>query len=98
MRNEDNFIETSGHRGYLCPMSIKDIKELRDIAPFKPFELHLTSGRTMPVITPDHLLFSPRSDLLVLFPAEGGVCVIDPAQVASVNIPNTTKNWKRRGN
>ena len=69
-------------------MSIKDIQELRDIAPFKPLELHLTSGRTLPVSTPDHLLFSPRGDLVVLFPPDGGVCVIDPAQIATINILN----------
>lgn len=67
-------------------MSVKDIKELRDRAPFKPFFLHLTSGRTLKVATADHLLFSPRRDLLVLFPPSGGICVIDPQQVASVDI------------
>jgi hypothetical protein len=79
-------VETGARRGYSWFVSIKDIKELRDIAPFKPFELHLTSGRTLAVSTPDHLLISPRGDLLVLFPTEGGVCVIDPAQVATLNI------------
>jgi len=67
-------------------MTLRDIKEFRDTSPFKPFAVHLTSGRTMQVVTPDHLLFSPRGDLLVLFPPDGGVCVIDPAQVASVDV------------
>ena len=67
-------------------MSVKDIKDLRDMAPFKPFSLHLTSGRTLQVATPDHLLVAPRGDLLVLFPIAGGVCVIDPVQVASVDV------------
>ncbi|MBM3879344.1 MAG: hypothetical protein FJ387_06445 [Verrucomicrobia bacterium] len=67
-------------------MTVRDIQEMRDIAPFKPFAVHLTSGRTLQVVTPDHLLFSPRGDLLVLFPPEGGVCVIDPDQVASVDV------------
>jgi hypothetical protein len=67
-------------------VSINDIKEVRNFAPFKPFELHLTSGRTLPVLTPDHLLISPNGDLLVLFPSGGGLCIIDPAQVATLNI------------
>jgi hypothetical protein len=70
-------------------MLIRDIKDLRDTAPFKPFAIHLSSGRTLQVITPDHLLFSPREDLLVLFPPDGGICVIDPGQVASVDVPST---------
>ena len=67
-------------------MQVKEIKALRDMAPFKPFALHLTSGRTLKVVTPDHLLFSPNADLLVLFPPDGGVCVIDLEQVASVDL------------
>ena len=81
-------LETEGQRNYLSVASINDIKELRDIAPYKLFEPHLTSGRTLPVMTPDHLLISPRGDLLVLFPPGGGVCVIDPTQVASLNVPD----------
>jgi hypothetical protein len=70
-------------------MMIGDIKDLRDTAPFKPFAIHLSSGRTLQVVTPDHLLFSPREDHLVLFPPDGGVCVIDPQQVASVDVQPT---------
>jgi hypothetical protein len=67
-------------------MTVRDLQELRDLAPFKPFAVHLSSGRTLKVLTADHLLFSPRGDLLVLFPPDGGVCVIDPEQVASVDV------------
>jgi hypothetical protein len=71
-------------------MTLHEIKELRDTSPFKPFALHLTSGRTMQVVTRDHLLISPRGDLLVLFPPNGGVSVIDPEQVASLDVPPRT--------
>ena len=71
---------------YKNSVSVKDIKKLRDKAPFKPFSLHLTGGRTLNVASADHLGIAPRGDLLVLFPPDGGVCVIDPAQVASVDV------------
>jgi hypothetical protein len=67
-------------------MKMKDIQEMRDVAPFKPFTLHLTSGRAIKINTPDHLLFSPRGDLLVVFPASGGVCVVEPAHVESMDL------------
>jgi hypothetical protein len=67
-------------------MTVRDIKELLDTAPFKPFSVHLSSGRTLQDITPDHLLFSPRGDQLALFPPDGGVSVIDPEQVASIDM------------
>lgn len=71
---------------YKNSVSVKDIKELRAMAPFKQFSLHLTSGRTLNVTTADHLGIAPRGDLLVLSPPDGGVRVIDPAQVASVEV------------
>lgn len=88
---ENVVVENEGERSYPYSVNVKDIREMRDIAPFKPFDLHLTSGRTLAVNTPDHLLFSPRGDLLVLFPPDGGVCVIDPAQVATLDISNRQK-------
>jgi hypothetical protein len=53
-------------------MTVREIQELRDMAPFKPFAVHLSSGRTLKVLRADHLLFSPRGELLVLFPPDGG--------------------------
>ena len=67
-------------------MKMKDIQEMRDFAPFKPFALHLSSGRVIKISTPDHLLFSPRGDLLVVFPATGGICVVEPGHVESLDL------------
>ncbi|HTD65757.1 MAG TPA: hypothetical protein VK846_04400 [Candidatus Limnocylindria bacterium] len=67
-------------------MKMKDIQEMRDVAPFKPFTLHLTSGRAIKISTPDHLLFSPRGDLLIVFPSAGGVCVVEPVHVESLDL------------
>ena len=67
-------------------VKVKAIQQMRDVAPFKPFTLHLTSGRAIKIRTPDHLLFSPRNDLLVVFPSSGGVCVVEPAHVQSVDL------------
>ena len=68
-------------------MKMKDIQEMRDVAPFKPFTLHLTSGRTIKITTPDHLLFSPRGDFLVVFPSAGGVCIVEPEHVDGLDLP-----------
>ena len=60
---------------------------MRDVAPFKPFTLRLISGRSIKISTPDHLLFSPRRDLLVVFPSTGGICVVEPGHVESLDLP-----------
>ena len=67
-------------------MKIKAVQEMRDVAPFKAFTLHLTSGRAIKITTPDHLLFSPRGDLLVVFPSTGGLCVVEPRHVESLDL------------
>ena len=64
-------------------MPLKTLKEMRDAAPFKRFEIHLSDGRTLTVATPDHLFFMPNSkEFLVVLP-DGGFRFVDAAQVVS---------------
>jgi len=64
-------------------MKLKTLRELRDTAPFKPFEIHLADGRMLTVATPDHLFFMPNSaEFLVVLP-DGGFRFVDSTQVMS---------------
>jgi len=64
-------------------MTSKTLRDLRDVAPFKPFELHLSDGRALPVVTPDHLFFMPNGkELLVVLP-DNGFRFVDLTQVVS---------------
>ena len=64
-------------------VKLKTLRELRDTAPFKPFEIHLADGRALTVATPDHLFFLPNSvEFLVVLP-DGGFRFVDSAQVVS---------------
>ena len=65
-------------------MNLKTLRETRDAAPFKVFDIQLADGRSLSVATPDHLFFIPNSaEFLVVLPA-GGFCIVDSAQVVSV--------------
>jgi len=65
-------------------MTLKTLREMRDAVPFKPFEIHLADGRSVPVATSDHLFFMPNNpDFLVVLPG-GGFRIVDPRQVVSV--------------
>ena len=66
-------------------MTMKSLRELRDAAPFRPFEINLSNGRSLPVATPDHLFFIPNSPEFVVALPDGGVHIVDPDQVASVS-------------
>ena len=64
-------------------MTLQILKEMRDAAPFKPFEIHLSNGRALRVATPDHLFFMPNGkEFLVVLP-DGGFRFVDATQVVS---------------
>lgn len=64
-------------------MTLKTLQELRDAVPFRPFQLELADGRSLPVVTPDHLFFMPNGkELLVVLP-DNGFRFVDLAQVVS---------------
>ena len=65
-------------------MRLKALREMRDAAPFKPFEIQLADGRSVTVATADHLFFMPNNpDFLVVLP-DGGFRIVDPRQLVSV--------------
>lgn len=68
----------------LDSMNLKTLREMRDAAPFKPFEIQLADGRSLLVATADHLFFIPDSrEFLVVLPA-GGFRIVDSSHVVSV--------------
>ena len=75
-------------------MTIKALRQLRDRTPFQPFELHLSNGQTLPVVSTDHLFFIPtHAELLVVLP-KSGFHFVDPAQVVSAG-PKLAKTARK---
>ena len=61
-------------------MTLKTLREKRDSAPFKPFDIHLADGRVLPVATADHLLFLPKNpEFIVGLPQGDSVSWILPS-------------------
>jgi hypothetical protein len=66
-------------------MNLKTLREMRDAAPFKPFDIHLADGRpALRVATPDHLFFIPNSTEFMVVLGGGGFRIIDSSQVVSI--------------
>ena len=65
-------------------MTLKTIREKRDLAPFKPFDIHLADGRVLPVVTTDHLLFMPKNPEFIVVLPDGAFRIVDPGQVVSI--------------
>jgi len=60
------------------------IRDLRDHAPFRPFDIHLADGRCLTVITPDHIMISPTNREFALYQADGTLEVIDASLITSL--------------
>ncbi|MDA1273800.1 MAG: hypothetical protein O2960_07080 [Verrucomicrobia bacterium] len=68
-------------------MRISDIKRMRDRAPFRAFQLHLTNGETLPVRHPEYLAAPPEagSELFVVWVGPDWN-LVDAGQVARVSL------------
>lgn len=65
-------------------MTRGDIRDFLEATPFKPFELHLASGRVVPVVTRGHLFFLPKDREIIMAVPEGGFQVVDPDHIESI--------------
>lgn len=64
-------------------MTLKTLREMRDAAPFKPFDIKLAEGRSLTVATPDHLFFMPNNKEFLLVLPDDGFRFVDATQVVS---------------
>jgi hypothetical protein len=72
-------------------MTAETIRELRDAAPFKKFDIHLTNGHTLPVVSSDHLFLIPDSSEFMVVLPDGGFRIVDVNQVMSLGRGAGTK-------
>ena len=60
------------------------IRDLRDQTPFRPFEIHLADGRSLIVVTADHIIISPTNQEFALYQADGTLNVVDASMITSI--------------
>lgn len=65
-------------------MKSTTIRDLRDQTPFRPFEIHLADGRTLTVVTADHIMISPTNQEFVLYHSDGTLDVVDAHLITSI--------------
>lgn len=65
-------------------MTADTIREMRDAAPFKKFDIHLANGHTLPVVSADHLFFIPNSSEFMVVLPDGAFRIVDLNQVVSL--------------
>lgn len=67
-------------------MKIEDIRAMRNRAPFRPFQIHLTNGDVLPVKHPEVMLLpSDEREMFVVWTAKNWN-LIEVTQVARVSV------------
>ena len=54
-------------------MESSSIRRLVDAAPFRPFEIHLADGRSIPVHYREFIMISPADIDFVVYQPDGGI-------------------------
>jgi hypothetical protein len=65
-------------------MTTETIREMRDAAPFKKFDIHLTNGHTLSVVSSDRLFLIPNSSEFMVVLPDGGFRIVDLNQVVGL--------------
>lgn len=74
-------------------MKSTTIRDLREEAPFRPFDIHPADGRRLTVVTPGHIMISPTNKEFALYKPDGTLNVVDANQITSI----TRKSRRRAG-
>lgn len=71
-------------------MKVRDLKQMQDREPFRPFTLHLTGGGRVPVEHPEQLHVNPQADLFTLWIGPQWN-LIDITSVERISVASKTK-------
>lgn len=77
-------------------MTFEEIRKLYHAAPFRPFEIILTSGRHVRVDHPEFMALSPDEDVVVVFENDGHLTIDVPMVVALKELRNGATARKRK--
>ena len=62
-------------------MTFEDLRRLASAQPFRPFVIHLTDGRAIPVLHPEIVVAVPSGGTILVHRADDTIDIIDLPQV-----------------
>lgn len=72
-------------------MDVDNIRGFLKRKPFKAFDLRTAGGQSHEMSHPESIAVSPKGDVLVLWPAEGGLVLVDVDQITEAAYPSASK-------
>jgi hypothetical protein len=73
-------------KSWLAKMKIADIKKMRNRAPFRSFEVHLTTGEVLPVEHPDNMSMPDDEKELFVVWTKRDWNLVEATQVARISV------------
>ncbi len=67
-------------------MTMETLEKAIKAQPFRPFDLHLADGRTIPVPHPEFIAFNPRGRVALVLDEHDGAEYIDLLLVVSLSV------------
>ena len=77
-------------------MTFDEIRKLYYAAPFRPFEIGLTSGRQVRVNHPEFMALSPDEETVVVYESDGHLTIDVPLVIAVKELKNGARPRKRK--
>lgn len=77
-------------------MTSIELKNALKAEPFRPFVVHLGSGRSLPVKHPEFVAVHPNNRTAILFVADGGFEIVDILMIQSIEFPSQNGHGRRR--
>jgi hypothetical protein len=73
-------------------MTIQQIRKLYEAVPFRPFNMHLSDGRTIPVHHPEMLAAAPSGRTVVVYEPDDSFHIVDLLLVTDLEVRSTTSS------
>lgn len=77
-------------------MTIEHLHAAYNAQPFRPFQLHLADGRSIPVQHRDFMMTVPRGRTIVVAEPDGRLHILDLLLVTDIDISPATSNGSRK--
>jgi hypothetical protein len=77
-------------------MTIEQVRQLYNAAPFRPFIIHLADGRQIPVKHREFMALSPSGRTVVVYQTDDTSNIIDLLLVTDLEVKNGERTKGRR--
>lgn len=79
-------------------MTIEQLRTAYNAQPFRPFDIHLADGRSIPVVSREFILSAPSGRTLVVYQPDDTFNIIDLLMITDLEFrPSKNGSRKRRG-